>query len=61
MLEEACNFCEANADSNVQDIRFVVDQHDPALTAAFKDETSKLRAKLSEKSAFVKTVFFFSG
>ena len=45
MLEETISFCQANAGSNVQDIRFVVYQQDHALTAAFKQEMDKLQAK----------------
>ena len=45
MIKETINFCQANAGSNVQDIRFVVSQQDHALTAAFKQEMGKLQAK----------------
>ena len=45
MLEETISFCEANPGSKVLDIRFVVFERDQALTAAFKQEISKLEAK----------------
>ena len=45
MLEETVNFCRANPDSNLQDIRFVVFDQDQALTAAFKQEMEKLQPK----------------
>ena len=45
MLEEAASFFQANPDSNVQDIRFVVCQRDHVLTAAFKQEMDKLQVK----------------
>jgi len=45
MLEETISFCQANPGSKVQDIRFVVFQQDQSLTAAFKQEIDKLKAK----------------
>ena len=45
MLEETISFCQNNPASSLQDIRFVVFQGDQALTAAFKLEMDKLRAK----------------
>ena len=45
MLEETISFCQANPVSKVRDIRFLVFQQDQALTAAFKQEVDKLRAK----------------
>ena len=45
MLEETVSFCQANPRSKVQDIRFVVFEQDQALTAAFKQEMDKLKAK----------------
>ena len=45
MLEETVNFCRANPDSNLRDIRFVVFNQDQALTAAFKQEMEKLQPK----------------
>ena len=45
MLEETISFCQANPGSKVGDIRFVVFQQDPALTAAFKQEMDKLKSK----------------
>ena len=45
MLEETTSYFQANAGSNVQDIRFVVYQQDLALTTAFKQEMDKLQAK----------------
>ena len=45
MLKETISFCQANSGSKVQDIRFVVFEQDQALTAAFKQEMDKLKAK----------------
>jgi len=45
MLEETISFCQANPVSKVRDIRFLVFQQDQTLTAAFKQEVDKLRAK----------------
>ena len=45
MLKETISFCQANPRSKVQDIRFVVFQQDQSLTAAFKQEIDKLKAK----------------
>ena len=45
MLEETVNFCRANPDSNLRDIRFVVFNKDQSLTAAFKQEMEKLQPK----------------
>ena len=49
MLEETISFCEANSGSKVQDIRFVVFEQDQALTAAFKQEMDKLKAKYKSR------------
>ena len=45
MLKETKSFFRANSGSKVQDIRFVVFEQDQALTAAFKQEMDKLKAK----------------
>ena len=55
MLEETIIFCQANAGSNVQDIRFVVHQQDQALTAAFKQEMDKLQTKHKFRPAYIKS------
>ena len=52
MLEEAISFCQNNPGSNVQDIRFVVFQGDQALTASFRQEMDKLRAKHKLRPAY---------
>ena len=52
MLEETISFCQANPASNVRDIRFVVFHGDQALTAAFKQEMDKLRAKHKIRPAY---------
>ena len=50
MLEKTISFCQANSGSKVQDIRFVVFEQDQALTAAFKQEMDKLKAKHKSRS-----------
>ena len=60
MLEEAISFCQANSGSKVQDIRFVVFQGDQALTAAFKQEMEKLRAKHKFRPAYTVRGLFSS-
>ena len=50
MLEEAISYCGANPRSKVQDIRFVVFEQDHALSAAFKQEMDKLKAKNESRS-----------
>ena len=50
MLKETISFCRANSGSKVQDIRFVVFEQDQALTAAFKQEMDKLKAKYKSRS-----------
>ena len=52
MLEETISFCQNHPASNVQDIRFVVFQGDQALTASFKQEMDKLRAKHKLRPAY---------
>ena len=53
MLEETIKFCQSNAGSSVQDIRFVVYQQDQKLIAAFKQEMDQLAAKCkSTRSTF---------
>ena len=60
MLEETITFCQNNPASNVQDIRFVVFQGDQALTAAFKQEMDKLRAKHKFRPAYTVRGLFSS-
>ena len=45
MLKETISFCQANSGSKVQDIRFVVFDQDRLLSAAFKQEMDKVKAK----------------
>ena len=52
MLEETISFCQNHPASNVQDIRFVVFQGDQALSASFKQEMDKLRAKHKSRPAY---------
>ena len=58
MLEETISFCQASPASKVRDIRFVVFQGDQALTAAFKHEMDKLRAKHKLRPAYTVRKFF---
>ena len=58
MLEETISFCQASPASKVRDIRFVVFQGDQALTAAFKQEMDKLRAKHKLRPAYTVRKFF---
>ena len=60
MLEETTSFCQNNPASNVQDIRFIVFQGDQALTAAFKQEMDKLRAKPKIRPAYTMKGLFSS-
>ena len=60
MLEETISFCQANPASNVRDIRFVVFHGDQALTAAFKQEMDKLRAKHKIRPAYTMRELFSS-
>ena len=50
MLEETISFCQVSPASKVRDIRFVVFEQDQALTAAFKLEMDKLKARLKFRS-----------
>ena len=45
ILEETISFCQANPASKLRDIRFIVFEQDQALTAVFKQEMDKLKAK----------------
>ena len=57
MLEETIRFCQSNAGSSVQDIRFVVYQQDQTLTAAFKQEMDKLAAKYKSRRGRIRSTF----